>query len=358
MSRRLLDLSSALISVPSTADNLPALTRVLQIASKPLSGFTRREFSSGGRPSLLFSNRPGTGKFKILLNAHLDVVAAKPAQYRAIVKNGRLFGRGAIDMKAAAAAEILAFREVAKKVKYPLALQLVTDEETGGFHGTKYQISRGIKTGFYLCGEVSNLGIGHQTKGVLWLKITTHGKRAHGAYLWKGTNSITRLNRELLSIGKLFPVPAKESWITTCNISVISAGEAVNQVPDEAFAKLDIRRIPEVKAAEIIKKIKSNLIFKDTRIEIIEDQPANYADPANPYLKSLSQVIKSHTRKPVKFIKFHGASDARYYSSAGAVAIDFGPAGDGLHSDTEWVDLKSLEAYYQILVKFLLSSAT
>jgi succinyl-diaminopimelate desuccinylase len=332
------------------------LEAVLTEAGKVLTGFKFKKFTSNGNPSVLYYNTPELPKkFKVIMNAHLDVVAAREDQYHPFEKDGRLYGRGAIDMKAAGAAEILAFAEIAKKVNYSLGLQLVTDEEIGGKNGTKYQISQRILTDFYLCGEYSHLGIGNQTKGVLWLKLISHGKRSHGAYPWKGENAIYKLAKEINQVSKLFPAPKKEVWKTTCNFGQISGGIATNQVPDEAFVMLDIRRVPSETADSLIAKIKSKLIFSDTEIQIIENEPVNFAPKNNPFIKTLSQSIHSVTHQPVKFVRFHGASDARHYSASGCTAIDIGPSGEGLHSDNEWVDIKSLEDYYQILNKFLTS---
>ncbi len=257
-------------------------------------------------------------------------------------------------MKAATAAEILAFKETAAKVDYPLALQLVTDEEIGGKKGVKYQISQGILTDFYLCGEYSDLEICCETKGVLWIKMTTKGKRAHGAYVWNGVNAITKLAKEIQSVSKIFPVPAKTAWKTTCNFGVISGGNTVNQVPDEASVTLDIRHVPEDSSSQLLSKIKSGLTYPDTQLEIMEDEPCNHADKNDPLVKQLAASIKQVAGENAKYVKFHGASDARYYSAAGSTAVDIGPTGEGLHSDYEWCSIKSLQTYKDILVKFLL----
>lgn len=332
------------------------LKQVLETARKQVADFAYRNFSSDHIPGLLIYNTPELpAKFKVILNAHLDVVPGRPDQFQARISDGKLYGRGAIDMKAAAAAEILAFAAVARKVDYPLGLQLVTDEELGGHHGTLYQIQQGIATEFYLCGEYSFLNICLETKGVLWLKLTTSGVRAHGAYPWKGTNAIAKLAREVSNLTKSIPTPTKESWVTTCNPSVIEGGDTVNQVPDSASVTLDIRRIPRQTAADIISRIKSHLVYPDTKLEILKDEPANLADKTHPLVKKFARAVTSHTHIPAKFVKFHGASDARHYSAHGATAIDIGPSGEGLHSDTEWVDLASLESYLTILKTFLSS---
>ena len=139
---------------------------------------------------MIYPQKTRPKKFKIILNAHLDVVSGREEQYKPYEKDGKLFGRGAIDMKGAAAVEILVFKEVAKRVSYPLALQLVTDEEIGGFCGTKYQIEKGVRADFVIAGEPTDFGVNNKAKGIIWLKIKTKGKSAHGAYPWRGKNAL------------------------------------------------------------------------------------------------------------------------------------------------------------------------
>jgi succinyl-diaminopimelate desuccinylase len=159
MLNNILSLTKSLISIPSTKDNKKALNDVLDLALQEFGNFTIERFEKDGYPSaLVYLQKTRPKKFKVILNAHLDVVAAKEEQFKPYEKNSRLYGRGAIDMKAAAAVEILVFKEMAKKISYPLALQLVTDEEIGGFCGTKYQIEKGLRADFVLAGEPTDFG--------------------------------------------------------------------------------------------------------------------------------------------------------------------------------------------------------
>ena len=184
-------LTKSLISIPSTRNNKKALNDVLDLALKEVKDFTIERFEKEGYPSaLIYPQKTRPNNFKIILNAHLDVVSGREEQYKPYEKDGKLFGRGAVDMKGAAAVEILVFKEVAKKVSYPLALQLVTDEEIGGFCGTKYQIEKGVRADFVIAGEPTDFGVNNKAKGIIWLKIKTKGKAAHGAYPWRGKNAL------------------------------------------------------------------------------------------------------------------------------------------------------------------------
>ena len=353
MLEQILALTQDLIAIPSVNGNSQALQDVLKRALKELPNYTLERFESRGTPSVLVYNTPvRPKKFKLILNGHLDVVPGKPDQYRVVEKEGKLIGRGTDDMKAATAVLILLFQELASKLKYPLALQLVTDEEMGGFDGVKYQIQKGVLTDFFITGESTHLNLKNEAKGVVWARATAKGVTAHGAYPWRGENALWKLKPLMDALEKEFPVPKKETWQTTANLSFVSSGnQTYNKVPDEAALGMDIRYIP-ADSKSIIKKIES-MTPKNVKLEFLEKEPFHYTDPDFEPLKSLKKIITKHTGKKVDIVRGHGASDARHYSEQGIAGVEFGPIGGGLHSDNEWVNLESLNAYYSILKDYL-----
>lgn len=355
MLNHILDLSKKLISIPSTKENPEEMKKVLSIAEKALGeGFTVDRFEKSGIPSLLIhTQKPGTKKFKIILDAHLDVVPGKDEQYRPYEKDGKLYGRGTSDMKAAAAAELLVFKELVKQVTYPLALQLVTDEEIGGFNGAKYQIDKGIRSEFALAGEGTNLGVKNKAKGIVWANIKAVGKTAHGAYLWQGKNAIWMMQHALSDLEKKFSEPLKEVWKTTINVSKINSTNATyNKVPEDCTLGLDVRFIPEDDKT-IVNTIKK-LLPKEVKFEVFVKEPAQFTSETNTYVTKLRKAGRKITGKPTPVIVKHGGSDIRHFNRVGCNGVEFGPIGYGLHTDDEWVDIKSLETYHQILKEFLL----
>jgi len=362
MSSKILSLTKSLISIPSTRDNKKALNDVLGLALKEVKDFTIERFEKEGFPSaLIYPQKTRPKKFKIILNAHLDVVSGRQEQFKPYEKDGKLFGRGAIDMKGAAAVEILVFKEVAKKVSYPLALQLVTDEEIGGFSGTKYQIEKGVRADFVIAGEPTDFGVNNKAKGIIWLKIKTKGKAAHGAYPWRGNNALWMAKKILDKIEKQYPVPKKEAWQTTFNLAKIETGnQTFNKVPDEATIFFDIRYIPEEfagknfeKGKEILTKKLKNLASNLGEIEIILFEPPQFTDEKNFYVLRLKEEAKKVLKKNIKTIVKHGGSDIRHFNQIGCQGVTFGPIGGDLHGDNEWVDIKSLEEYFAILNSYL-----
>src|SRR5579883_1022881 len=162
------------MSIPSETQDPDEVEKAVAIARQEISGFKIKEYEDNGYKSFVAHNQEkDINNFKIILNAHLDVVPAKGEQYHPFEKNGKLYGRGAYDMKAAAAVMILVFKEVAKKIFYPLALQITSDEEVFSKHSTQYQIQKGIRGDFVITGESSSdFIIKTQAKGVLWFTLT------------------------------------------------------------------------------------------------------------------------------------------------------------------------------------------
>ncbi len=355
MLNKIVNLSKEFVSIKSNSNNTAELKKILEVALSNLKGYTIERFEDKGvKSALIYNAQKRPSKFKVILNGHLDVVPGKDHQYLPKIKDDRLYGVGAMDMKASVVCLIMVFNEVANKVDYPLGLQLVTDEEIGGFNGTKYQIEKGVKADFVIAGESTGLQIANRAKGVLQVKISTIGKTAHGAYPWRGENAIWKMNQFLDSLYKSYPIPNKQEWVTTVNLSKIkTSNESFNKIPDDCEVSLDIRYVPE-EADTIVNTIKE-LLPKDFKMEIVEYEPGVFVDESNPYLKALQCVAEEITTQKVLFYGAQGTSDARHFTRVGINGVEFGPIGENIGSDDECVSIKSLEQYYQILRNFLLS---
>ena len=353
MKDTILNLSKKLIRIKSTKGNTEAFNEILHLVQEELDDYNVKPFYSNGSESLLFSNTDTIpNKFKIILNAHLDVVTGASDQFNPQIKHNRLYGRGAYDMKAASAVEILVFKQLAKNLDYPIGLQIVTDEEQGGFDGTKHQLDKGIKTDFALVGESScKLNIKHKAKGIAWLDIEFTGQGAHSAYPWEGNNAIIQATNFINQVYQLIPKPQKETNQTTINVAKIgSNNDAYNKVPDHCLVSLDIRFAPEDESS-IISSIQA-LLPKTAHLTIKMNEAANFTDPEHPLIYKLVSACNKHHINP-QLIGAHGGSDMRFYSAVGSNGIEFGPIGEGAHETNEWVDIPSLVTYYKILNQWL-----
>src|ERR1700685_3059504 len=240
--------ASELLSIQSTADRPGELNRALDFAVDFVGpDFTVERFESGGKPSaLLYVAAERPRRFQVILNAHLDVVPAEPAQFRPRRDGDRLYARGAQDMKVSALVQTQAFRELARTVPYSLALQLVTDDEAGARGRSPHQIDQGVGCEFVVIGESSGLRIVTDSKGMITATLRAVGRGGHSAYPWFADNALVKLHRTLDRLLAAYPVPTEEAWRTTVNVAKIETpNQARNQIPALAEAWLDLRFPPE-----------------------------------------------------------------------------------------------------------------
>jgi succinyl-diaminopimelate desuccinylase len=354
-----LEVATELLAVPSTADRPQELRRALEFVIDFVGGgFTVERFESGGKPSALLYSGDRRPHFRLILNAHLDVVPAPPHQFRPRRSGTRLYARGAQDMKVSALLEAQVFRELAASLPYPVGLQLVTDEEVGGRNGTLHQLEQGVTGDFAVIGEHSGLRIVTDSKGRVTATLRAAGRSGHAAYPWLGVNALVRLQRSLASLLANYPVAVEEVWQTTVNIARIETPNRTrNQIPDLAEAWLDIRFPPEDadlngKSAEEITAYLAAFCEPGVRALVEDADPPHHADRGSPEIQLLRQAVERQGYS-AEFLRKHGAADGRFYYQRGIDAVIFGIGGEGLHGPAEFADVTTIAPYYLALTSFL-----
>lgn len=352
---RIRSLTERLVAIRSVAGNPEGLEASLSCALAELPGYTVERFERNGiKSALVYNTEARPGRFTFLLNCHLDVIPAKDEQFTPRIEGDRLIGAGAMDMKGNLAAALVAFDEVAKTLKTPVALQLVTDEEEGGFDGTKLQVEKGVRADFVLATEPTNFDIVNQARGVLKLHITTHGVTAHGAYPWRGDNAVWKMHEFLTALKAAYPLPTKEGWETTVNVGMLSTDNtAFNKIPDTCTVGIDVRFVSE-DSERVLPSILA-LLPEGTTYDILANEAALFTEKTNEYLAALSKIAADTLGAPVSVRGAQGTSDARHFQVVDCPGIEFGPVGGGIGSDDEWVDLPSLLKYHGIITAFLRS---
>jgi succinyl-diaminopimelate desuccinylase len=197
---------------------------------------------------------------------HFDVVPAGEDwtrdPYDAVVSDGRLYGRGASDMKSGIAASLFAADALlaTDAVSGRITQSMTCDEETGGFTGLGYLVDSGhVTTGntdyciYTECFDASRICIGH--RGVLKFRVVTSGEKAHGCMAHAGTNALLAMNdflnrvesyREALHERETeWPVTPRASQVADISPTMIDAGYSENVVPDRCTATFYRVLIPE-----------------------------------------------------------------------------------------------------------------
>jgi succinyl-diaminopimelate desuccinylase len=357
-----LEAATELLAVPSTADRPDQLQRAVDFVVDFVGpGFVVERFESGGKPSALIYRESGARPaFRVVLNGHLDVVPAQAEQFVPRRVGNRLYARGAQDMKVSALLLAQAFRELAPTLSYPLALQLVADEEVGGRHGTLHQLEQGVTGDFVVIGEHSGLDIVADCKGLLHATLTATGRSGHGAYPWLGDNALVKIVNTLARILARYPVPAQEVWRTTVTIAQVrTSNQAVNQTPADAQALLDIRFPTEDsdlngRDPAAVADYLASFGEPGVTVEIDEFDPPQHADHDRPEIAALAGAARQQGYGG-DFLRKHGAGDGGFYSARGIPAVAFGVGGDGQHGPEEYADIATFEPYALALKDFLTS---
>jgi succinyl-diaminopimelate desuccinylase len=358
-----LDLACELLAVPSTADRPHDLTRAMELVLDAVGpGFTVEQFTSNGKPSALVYCGASRPRFRVILNGHLDVVPADPDQFVPRVGDGRLVARGAQDMKVSALAMALAFRDLAPRLPFALGLQLVTDEEVGGYDGTRHQVRQGVRGDFVIIGEYTRLDIVADSKGLLHARLHAVGRAGHGAYPWLGDNALLAVVEGINRLLARYPVPSAEEWRTTVNLARIeSPNAAVNQIPATATAWIDLRFPAE--DADLSGRTQSEVTSHlqavcgpGVRVEVDRYEPAHHADHDHPDVARLRQAAQAEGYAGA-LLRKHGSGDGRFYYQDGVPAVAFGVGGSGQHGPDEYAEIATFAPYHRALCRFLLDVA-
>ncbi len=362
---QLIEKTKQLIAIPSTAANITALKQAVEVIADMLTScqnVTIEHFERNGKPSFLAYRGPvRPAKFDILLNAHVDVVPAEPSAFVPYIKDGKLYGRGALDMKGTAVVLANVFSEMVDMVPYALGLQIVSDEEVGGYDGVRYQIDQGVRSKFVVMGEYANERntIYNAARGLCWTEIIFRGKAAHGGHLWHGVNAVVKASNFASAILKRYPTPDKETWTTTASIANLTTpNETYNKVPDMAVLKIDFRFTQEDPVFESRESVEHFIASIDPEAQLVNVavfEPAVNVEELNPYVQGLRSALQSVVGVQPRFLGRPGGSDGRHFALVKNDIIEFGLYGHNPHSHNEYVKLDSFGEYRAILKKFLRS---
>jgi succinyl-diaminopimelate desuccinylase len=352
-----------LLAIRSTADNPSSLSETIRLVKEYLKNIDLEiaDYERNGKPSVVFSTHPGT-QFRLIMQGHLDVVPGGDQLFSPEIKEGRIHGRGASDMKGVDVAMIAAFAELVKANPYiDIALMLTTDEEIGGFDGVSYLVDEvGYKADVVFLPDsgLGNWDVCTDEKGVWWLEIKVNGKPGHASRPWQGLNAIdiaTQLYREIAdTFVKKWGICTQDNfWVPTVNLGIISGGQAYNQIPAEALMKLDFRYGDDVRLQGLRETVEPILKKYPVDYKVTIDAALNHTDGDNPYLVSwMDTVEKMSGRRPGTY-KANGGSDGRFFAAAGMPVIMTKPLCSGTHGEDEWIDLEDLKKFQYCIAEWI-----
>ena len=307
----------------------------------------------------------GTGG-SLMLNAHMDTVGVKGMSdpYSGRVSDGKLFGRGAYDMKGSIAAILgaaKAIRDKKIKLKGDLVFAFVADEEYESI-GTKMLVQK-IKTDSAIVAEPTGLKICTAHRGFGIWKITTMGKTAHGGNHHLGLDANMHMGlllSELYKMANKLPKSRKHPLCgeASLHVPLISGGRSLFIYSNECTIQLERRTLPgeteDMVRAEI-QEIIDNLQMKHSGFRagmerVIWRSPFEI-DQSRSIVKDVSKAVLKITGNKPKMIGHTWWEDSAILGEAGIETVILGPKGGGIHEEVEWVDLDSVIQLAEIFCK-------
>lgn len=332
----------------------------------------------------LRGNGPGR---RIVLNGHLDTYPVNEAlpwtvdPLGGLVRDGRLYGRGAADMKGGIAASLAAFAALAETRQHwpgEVVLSLAGDEESMGVLGTQWLLenvphARGDAAIIGDAGSPLVLRFGE--KGFLWVEIEASGSPAHGAHVHLGVNAVDRLRRALDRLSSLPDLPfAAPAAVTaaiaaakpvsenlggpgeaetlgriTVNVGRVEGGTSMNLVPASARAGVDVRLPAGASAASIETAIADRLGgLGGVSWTVLRRVEPSVTDPASAIVTATAAAAQEVMGRAPAINMRVGGSDARIFRSFDIPTVVYGPTPFGMGGADENVLVEELETVARV----------
>jgi len=321
-----------------------------------------------GRCNVVARYSPPNPPFSLLFEAHQDTVPVDGMvidPFAATIRDGKLYGRGACDVKAGGVAMFAAFaRLVTERPTGSVAVTLAfTIDEEHTFLGVQHLMKTGIAADFAVIAEPTGLDIVRAHKGVVRWKLETTGTACHSSMPEKGVSAVYRMAKVLTAVEEFAGRLAgsrKDEWVgwPTLSVGVIVGGVSPNTVPDRCVIDLDRRLLPGESAAEAVAELDTFLRSYPGLDFPVTSHPPYLACPSLPpsggdaFVTRLGAAIDAvNTSHRVVGVPY--GTDASTVREAGIPAVVFGP-GDiaQAHTKDEWVELAEVEKAAEILYRF------
>ena len=393
-----------------------------------VANYLKRLFDRLHIPNEIIADNTGRGSFiatigkgerRLLFLSHVDVVPVSNnwdfQPFSGDIKDGFVYGRGALDCKGLTAAEVYATIQLAQsgKLNGKLILAATADEEAGGAHGVEYIVKNykdKLMADFCVNeGGAAPLQVGDKVchfiqtgeKGIAWWHMKTKGTSAHGSIPWLGDNAVVKMSRIITGLADYKPqvilipevkqliqqiaalkgvtIPITKAnlpkiipllgdrifsvYLTACtrmsvSPNMVQGGLKTNIVPDSCEADLDTRLLPGQDREYVLNEFKN--VLKDTEITSTQYFPPTFSTSDTPYYRLMVETLKEFVgNSPVVPSISTGASDSRFLRDEGVpcygismMALNFDPAMEGtVHGKNEKIDIPSLKLKTNFLIR-------
>jgi acetylornithine deacetylase len=317
--------------------------------------------SVSGRPNVVGIARGTGGGKRLLLNGHMDTVdvAGMLNAHQPHIAAGRLYGRGAYDMKGGLAACMLATAEARKRhLRGDVIFTGVIDEEYASA-GT-IDLTKRFRADGAIVAEFTELQLILAHRGFVWLEVETIGKAAHGSRPDLGVDAIVKMGKVLTAIEKLDQTLRSNPTHAllgsgSLHASLIQGGQELSSYPERCVLSAERRTLPgetpesvEAELLQIVEDIHgSDPAFRAVVRRGIDRSPLETSEDTE-IVRAVQAASQKVLDRPLQVAGVQFWTDAAVLAAAGIPAVLFGPSGSGAHAVEEWVDLASVKTCAEI----------
>ena len=331
-------------------------TAVEEVAPGRFNVVARRSAGAGSR------SRPA----RLLLNGHLDTVgvAEIDAPFSGAVRDGRVWGRGAADMKSGVACILSAAAELAEEDSPgELVVALTADEEHASL-GMQALVESGIEADAAVVCEPTGLAVMPAHKGFLWIEAVVNGRAAHGSRPDEGVDAIARAGHLLVALESEARRLRRETnhpmlGPASLHAGTIRGGSAPSVYPGRCDLVVERRTLPGESREGVIAEMEGVLALArkscpelDARIEAGLYRAGTEVPEDSPVVEGLRRACVRHGL-PGEVKGMSAWVDACFLNQIGIPAVCFGPGSIAqAHTDNEWVEVSEIRTCARVLTEF------
>ena len=344
---------------------------------REIAGFIRGSLAAMNLTTAIFEPEPGRvsvvgtlkgsgGGRSLMLNAHCDTVdvAGMEEPFSGAIREGKLYGRGAFDMKGSLAACMAAAKALVDskaQLRGDVLIAAVADEEYGSLGTT--DLIRHIKVDGAIVTEPTALNVCLAHKGYLWIEVEVTGRAAHGSKFDLGIDANMKMGaflHQLANLERELRARAPHPLVgpPSLHAAMLNGGSGLSTYAAQSIVKIERRTIPgetEVQAVGEIQSIidklsESDRDFHATVRPFFVRDPFEVA-PGAAIVQSVDAAAKKVLGRRPAHIGDTPWMDSALLQAAGVETVVFGATGAGAHADIEWVDLESVVKLSEILAE-------
>ena len=316
------------------------------------------DLAAPGRPSVIATARGTGGGRTLLLNAHMDTVGhgGMTDPLVPVVREGRLYGRGAYDMKGGLAAALVVAAEARRRsLRGDVVVTAVVDEELSSI-GTESVLER-VRADAAIVAEPTQMRVCVAHKGFVAFEIETRGRAAHGSRPDLGVDAIAKMGHVLVGLEALdrllregpgHPLLGSGSL----HAGVVEGGSEFSTYPEHCLLQAERRTIPGESPSTVEAELQA-LLERLGRDDPDFNGTWRVVGARNPFevpeTEEIVRLLLAHSEEGEVVGESYWA-DSALIAERGITTVVFGPGGEGAHANVEWVSVADVERCTEIFL--------